>query len=202
MLVLVLYPGRGHTGSMMGELNDQEIDTVLRDAVLGRIGCHDAGQTYIVPVSFAYDGENVYGHSASGRKLQMMRENPSVCFEVEHVDDLGNWKTVIAWGTFEELTGTDAAASRQILLTRFAPLPGHAVSSATAVPRLGPDGTPLPFRAPADTMTIPVPVPKPGPVRAHTAAPHPAHPAPGGSDTEAVLYRIRLARKTGRFERS
>ncbi|HSP53598.1 MAG TPA: pyridoxamine 5'-phosphate oxidase family protein [Cryobacterium sp.] len=180
---------------MLGELNDEDIDSVLHEAVIGRIGCHVAGQTYIVPVSYAYDGEHVYGHSGTGRKVVMMRENPSVCFEVEQVDDLGNWKTVIAWGAFEELTGTDAAAGRLILLARFAPLLGSAgaASSATAVPRLGPDGTPLPASAP---------VPKPGPVRAHTPGPHPGNHATDGSRPEAVLYRIRLTRKTGRFERN
>lgn len=191
---------------MLGELNDEEIDRVLHEAMIGRIGCHVAGQTYIVPVSYAYDGEHVYGHSGSGRKVAMMRENPSVCFEVEHVDDLGNWQTVITWGTFEELTGTDAAASRQLLLARFAPLLGTAspVSSATAVPRLGPDGTPLPFgpRTESRPTADPAPVPKPGPVRAHAPVPHPPNHATDGSGTEAVLYRIRLTRKTGRFERS
>ncbi|TFD00480.1 pyridoxamine 5'-phosphate oxidase family protein [Cryobacterium sinapicolor] len=194
---------------MLGELNDQEIDSVLHDAVIGRIGCHVAGQTYIVPVSYAYDGEHVYGHSGSGRKVAMMRENPSVCFEVEQVDDLGNWRTVIAWGTYEELTGTDAAASRQILLTRFAPLlgPVSAASSASAVPRLGPDGTPLPYRLSPDPMPAPVAAPKPGPGPARAHAPHPSAPRPtdhaaGDSRAEAVLYRIRLTRRTGRFERS
>ncbi|HSP76366.1 MAG TPA: pyridoxamine 5'-phosphate oxidase family protein [Cryobacterium sp.] len=193
---------------MLGELNDQEIDDVLRKAVIGRIGCHAGGQTYIVPVSFAYDGEHVYGHSGIGRKVAMMRENPSVCFEVEQVDDLGNWKTVVAWGTFEELIGTDAAASRQLLLARFAPLIATATSSATAVPRLGPDGTPLPFGPVPEARPGPVPgpkpgpKPKPGPVRAHAPAPDPANHAGDGPTQEAVLYRIRLTRKSGRFERS
>ena len=197
---------------MLGELNDQEIDGVLHDAVIGRIGCHAGGQTYIVPVSYAYDGEHVYGHSGSGRKVAMMRENPSVCFEVEHVDDLGNWRTVVAWGTFEELRGTDASASRELLVARFAPLlatagagyGSSATSSATAVPHLGPDGTPLPFRPLPDSRPASgaVPKPGPGPVRAHAPAPHPANHATDGSGQEAVLYRIRLTRKSGRFERS
>ena len=32
-----------------------------------------------------------------------MRANPFVCFEVEDIDDLANWHSVIAWGVFEEL---------------------------------------------------------------------------------------------------
>ena len=183
---------------MLGELNDQEIEGVLLGAMIGRIGCHVDARTYIVPISYAYDGEAVYGHSGAGRKVTMMRTNPSVCFEVEQVDDLGNWRTVIAWGRYPELTGTDAAAGRQLLLDRFKPLlGGGASSSAAAVPNLGPDGTPLRAREPGAA-----PVPKPGPVRAHVPAPHPAGREPDGSGTAAVLYRIRLTEKTGRFERS
>jgi nitroimidazol reductase NimA-like FMN-containing flavoprotein (pyridoxamine 5'-phosphate oxidase superfamily) len=160
---------------MLGELNDQQIEDLLREAVIGRIGCHVDDRTYIVPISYAYDGEAVYGHSASGTKVRMMRANPSVCFEVEHVDDLANWRSVIAWGSYEELTGEAAAAGMQALLTRFTPL----LTSATAGPRLGPDGTPLPPSG-------------------HTA--HPGH-AVGAPGHDAVLFRIRLAEKTGRFEK-
>ena len=35
----------------------------------------------------------------------MMRENPWVCVEVDHMDNLANWRSVIAWGRFEELGG-------------------------------------------------------------------------------------------------
>ena len=28
-----------------------------------------------------------------------------VCFEVDHIRDLGNWQSVIAWGRYEELAG-------------------------------------------------------------------------------------------------
>ena len=33
----------------------------------------------------------------------MMRKNPAVCFEVEDTKSLSNWRTVVAWGDFEEL---------------------------------------------------------------------------------------------------
>ena len=32
-----------------------------------------------------------------------MRKNPDVCFEVEDTKSLSNWRTVVAWGLFEEL---------------------------------------------------------------------------------------------------
>ncbi len=107
---------------MLGELNEQEIDEVLRKQRVGRIGCHDGGVTYVVPVGYAYDGAAVYGLSAEGMKLRMMRANPRVCFEVEHVEHWANWQSVIAWGSFEELAGSDAENARALLHSVLTPL--------------------------------------------------------------------------------
>lgn len=88
---------------MLGKLNDQEIEEVLSRQFVGRIGCHADNTTYIVPISFAYDGVYVYGHTFEGMKINIMRKSPEVCFEVDEMKDMANWKSVIAWGTFEEL---------------------------------------------------------------------------------------------------
>jgi nitroimidazol reductase NimA-like FMN-containing flavoprotein (pyridoxamine 5'-phosphate oxidase superfamily) len=41
-----------------------------------------------------------------GRKVEMMRQNNEVCFEVDEIYDMSNWKSVVAWGAFEELKGS------------------------------------------------------------------------------------------------
>jgi nitroimidazol reductase NimA-like FMN-containing flavoprotein (pyridoxamine 5'-phosphate oxidase superfamily) len=107
---------------MLGELNEREINDLLRERQLGRIGCHAGGRTYVVPVSYVYDGTHVYALSSEGMKLRMMRENPRVCFEVEQVERWYNWKTVIAWGTFEELHGDDAERAYRVIHQRLTPL--------------------------------------------------------------------------------
>jgi nitroimidazol reductase NimA-like FMN-containing flavoprotein (pyridoxamine 5'-phosphate oxidase superfamily) len=33
----------------------------------------------------------------------MMRNNPKVCFQVDEMRDMANWKSVITWGNFEEI---------------------------------------------------------------------------------------------------
>ena len=88
---------------MFGNLNQEEIETVLHSQLLGRIGCHANDTTYIVPISYAYDGENVYAHTHEGMKIDIMRKNPKVCFEVENMSTMANWKSVICWGKFEEI---------------------------------------------------------------------------------------------------
>jgi nitroimidazol reductase NimA-like FMN-containing flavoprotein (pyridoxamine 5'-phosphate oxidase superfamily) len=84
---------------MLGELDDRQIDHLLRSETVGRIGCHANGQTYIVPLTYVYDGQYLYGHTGAGMKVQMMRANPKVCFEVERMQDMANWQSVIVWGT-------------------------------------------------------------------------------------------------------
>lgn len=93
---------------MLGDLKASEIEDLLCQNVIGRIGCHAFGKTYIVPITYAYDDGEVYAHSNEGMKLHMMRENPHVTFEVDCVDGAGNWKSVIASGVFQELTGDEA----------------------------------------------------------------------------------------------
>jgi nitroimidazol reductase NimA-like FMN-containing flavoprotein (pyridoxamine 5'-phosphate oxidase superfamily) len=89
---------------MLRELNDSQMETLLKDQVIGRIGCHSAEMMYVVPLNYVYDGKNIYCHSVKGMKIDMMRANPQVCFEGDEIKDVTNWQSVIAWGKFEEIT--------------------------------------------------------------------------------------------------
>jgi nitroimidazol reductase NimA-like FMN-containing flavoprotein (pyridoxamine 5'-phosphate oxidase superfamily) len=99
-------------------LSRSEIDAFLHEELVGRIGCHAGGRTYVVPLIYAYDGQSVYAHSIEGRKLAMMRANPDVCFEVDRYED-GSWRSVIAEGIFEELDGPAAERALALLAARF-----------------------------------------------------------------------------------
>ena len=92
---------------MLGELREYQVEELLKSAAIGRIGCHSDGITYIVPVNFVYENSAVYAHSAAGMKIDMMRQNPEVCFQVDNIKNMGSWQSVIAWGRFEEITDLD-----------------------------------------------------------------------------------------------
>ena len=64
---------------MLRELNDTQIEDLLKSQLIGRIGCHSDGVTYVVPVNYVYDGINIYCHSAKGMKIDLMQKNPEVC---------------------------------------------------------------------------------------------------------------------------
>ena len=80
---------------MIGKLTDEQIEEVLNENVLGRIGCSDGKKIYVVPVNYAYDGKSVIAHSSLGMKIEMMRKNPKVCFEVDAMKTFTNWKSVM-----------------------------------------------------------------------------------------------------------
>ena len=107
---------------MLGELDAAEIEDVLHAEVIARIGCISDGRVYVVPVTYVYDGTYVYGHAMDGAKLRAMRANPEVCVEVEQVDDLSNWRSVIARGSFEECRGADWDAGFAMFAERIMPL--------------------------------------------------------------------------------
>ncbi|MHB8146994.1 MAG: pyridoxamine 5'-phosphate oxidase family protein [Vulcanimicrobiaceae bacterium] len=100
---------------VLGELSAGNIDDVLLENVIGRIGCHAFGHTYVVPVTYVYHAGFVYGHGRLGMKIHMMRQNPRVCFEVDTMDDFGNWQSIIAWGVYEELHGEGADRALALL---------------------------------------------------------------------------------------
>lgn len=116
-------------------LPDDEIETLLRTALVGRIACcaHGVeggdGRPYLVPLAYGYDGEAVFAHSGVGRKIRLMRAQPLVTFEVDEATAPDRWRSAIAEGVYEELTDP-AARERGLAIIYRPPAP---------VPDLPPD---------------------------------------------------------------
>ena len=121
---------------MFGTLNNKQIEKVISENVFGRMGCHADGETYVVPISYAYDGKCIYFRSFEGLKLSMMRKNPKVCFQVDTIKDMADWDSVIVWGTFEELTSEeDRTMGLKKLMARHLPaVSGEMVKFSTEWP--------------------------------------------------------------------
>src|SRR5579859_3007022 len=106
---------------MMGNLGVDEIEDVLRSEMVCRIAYVEDGWPTIVPVTYVYDGgDYVFSHSADGHKIAAMRKNTRVCFEVEQIRSVANWRTVVARGTFEELPRDAEERAMDLLAGRFA----------------------------------------------------------------------------------
>lgn len=121
---------------MIAELNNEQMETVLRSECICHLGCHADGETYVVPVTYAYDGSSFFCHSTDGTKTRMMRKNPNVCVEVYRMQDMAHWQCVIAKARFVELEGSAARDAMDFLVQRLAPL----MTSATSDPTHGTHG--------------------------------------------------------------
>jgi nitroimidazol reductase NimA-like FMN-containing flavoprotein (pyridoxamine 5'-phosphate oxidase superfamily) len=67
------------------EIKDEElIEAILRRASICRIALSENDLPYIVPLCFGHKDDFLYLHSAKeGRKIDMIRKNNNVCFEIE-----------------------------------------------------------------------------------------------------------------------
>ena len=90
---------------MIDNLDEKAADEFLQSQTYGHLGCVlENGDPYVVPVNFLTDDDYIYIHSLPGRKLEALRENPKVCLQTEKIAGDGfEWKSVIAYGVFEEV---------------------------------------------------------------------------------------------------
>jgi hypothetical protein len=105
----------------IGRLRDTDSLAILREGSLGRLGCIADGAPYVVPVNYLFDGQDVYIHSLPGRKIDALRANPRVCLQVDEIEDAYHWRSVIAYGIYEEVSGEKTR--EEILVKLFGRLP-------------------------------------------------------------------------------
>ncbi|MGH1525591.1 pyridoxamine 5'-phosphate oxidase family protein [Leifsonia sp. L25] len=160
---------------MPDQMTREEIDDLLGSRLVGRLGMISEGQPYVVPISYAYRDGAVYCHSAQGRKVEALRTQPEVCFEVDELDHIDRWRSVIGWGRFEQLVGAEAKTAVQLLVDRFRPL----VSAATD----GHQGAELGMMRTLDIPRLPE-----------------AQAQVGRPSAAAVVFRVNLHTLTGRME--
>jgi len=102
------------------EITDRTlINKVINNAMFCHIGLSNNNYPYIIPVSFGYDGSNIYFHTApEGKKLDYIKSNKQACFALEHEVQLVtnntlacSWSfsffSVIGFGSVEEITKTE-----------------------------------------------------------------------------------------------
>jgi nitroimidazol reductase NimA-like FMN-containing flavoprotein (pyridoxamine 5'-phosphate oxidase superfamily) len=105
---------------MIKSLNQAQSLELLRGGRIGRLGCVADGAPYVVPVNYVFDGECAYLHALPGKKIQAMRMEPRVCLQVDEIEDEVSWKSVVAFGTYEEITGQpERTEALNHLLARF-----------------------------------------------------------------------------------
>lgn len=82
------------------ELSADECVAILDRGHVGRIAYIAHGQVGIAPIHYVYDAGWIVGRTAVGSKLNALRHHPWVAFEVDEVDALFDWRSVIVRGAF------------------------------------------------------------------------------------------------------
>jgi nitroimidazol reductase NimA-like FMN-containing flavoprotein (pyridoxamine 5'-phosphate oxidase superfamily) len=88
---------------MLTNLSSEVALQVLQSAQVGRLGCIVNGEPYVVPINFKLVGDCIYSHSLPGLKIVALRKNPRACIQVDQIESELRWRSVIAYGTFEEV---------------------------------------------------------------------------------------------------
>ena len=106
---------------MLIQLGEQESLKLLEEIKIGRMGCCLNDAPYVIPIHYFFDGKHIYVHSLPGRKIEMLRANPNVCLQVDEIKDEYNWRSVIVFGRYEELTAVAEHDTALAMLFRHMP---------------------------------------------------------------------------------
>jgi len=111
----------------------EELEMVIRRAEVCRLAMVDHGDPYVVPMNFGYSEGKLYFHCArEGRKLDVLRSNPRVCFEMEGEAQLvrgeeacqwtSRFESVIGWGTATVIMDEEGVKDGlRILMEHYSP---------------------------------------------------------------------------------
>lgn len=105
---------------MFVRLSEDESRSVLSAARVARLGCIVDGGPYIVPINYYIEDDCAHSHSLPGLKISALRENPRACLQVDEVESDFRWRSVLAFGNYEEISNpSERKKILRELLNRF-----------------------------------------------------------------------------------
>lgn len=115
------------------KLDSKAIIEVLQRGYIGHLGCSINDEIYVVPISYVFDEGYIYSHSRQGKKIEIMREHPNICIQVEEIKNYFDWRSIICWGRFEELDGDEADRAMRLMIEKIIEKEGDQHVSALEV---------------------------------------------------------------------
>jgi nitroimidazol reductase NimA-like FMN-containing flavoprotein (pyridoxamine 5'-phosphate oxidase superfamily) len=91
---------------MIIRLSEDESRNLLGAACVGRLGCIVDGGPYIVPINYYFENGCAHSHSLPGLKISALRENPRACLQIDEIESDFRWRSVLAFGKYEEVINT------------------------------------------------------------------------------------------------
>lgn len=105
---------------MIRDLGEKEARQLLKASHFARLGCIVNGEPYVTPINYKFENDSIYCHSLPGLKIEGLRKNPRACLQVDEIKSDFYWKSVLAFGKYEEVVDpTERDLIRKSLLTEF-----------------------------------------------------------------------------------
>jgi uncharacterized protein len=98
------------------EITDKKVlEEILSGSKICRLALIDGTLPYIVPFNYGYKDGSIYIHSApEGKKIDLLKQNNKVCFEIEYVANIvpnvvackwaTTYRSVVGYGDVEIIT--------------------------------------------------------------------------------------------------
>jgi len=119
------------------ELTRNECDALLARNHIGRIAFTFHDRVDLEPVHYVYSGGWLHGRTSPGTKLSTLRHHPWIAFEVDEVEGLYDWQSVVVHGVVHipdrDGSPTDIAAFESTLALVRELVP-HALEAADPTP--------------------------------------------------------------------
>jgi hypothetical protein len=80
------------------ELTRAECEELLARNNVGRVAFSFHDRVDLEPVNYVFNGEWLHGRTSPGTKLSTLRHQPWVAFEIDEVQGLHDWQSVIVHG--------------------------------------------------------------------------------------------------------
>ena len=133
------------------ELARDECDALLARNHVGRVAFTFHDRVDLEPVHYVYAEGWIHGRTAPGAKVAVLRHHPWVAFEVDEVEDLFDWRSVIVHGVVEMPDADGSPADREAYertLTHIRTVLPSALGASDPVPERV-----LPFRIHVDAIS-------------------------------------------------
>jgi nitroimidazol reductase NimA-like FMN-containing flavoprotein (pyridoxamine 5'-phosphate oxidase superfamily) len=121
------------------DLEHAEIEAILARNHVGRIAFTFRDRVDIQPIGYVFRDGFIYARTEEGSKLQTLARSPWVAFEVDEVDGMFDWRSVVVRGTVYRIDPDGGPVEQQAWRTALAAL-------RSVVPGTLADNDPTPFR--------------------------------------------------------
>ena len=104
------------------EMHDSEIGDLLKRVDYGHLACSRDDQPYVLPIYYAYDGNEIFMYTTAGMKSDVIKDNPKICLQVEEILENGAWRSVVVIGEAHQIVDRAEREKAVELVRTFNPM--------------------------------------------------------------------------------